>query len=118
MYLAMVGDGARRHWGWAVLLVMGLELGMLLTPYPQTFGIHVTPRFIVVTMSAHLIFGVGLGLSARWLARRGAFLPRGFAPAGRCGQKGKNLRSKARSTNQPPAKRKMPADANGSAPKR
>lgn len=81
MYLALVGDATRRHRGWAVLMAVGLELGMLLTPYPQTFGIQVTPRFIVVTMSAHLIFGVGLGLSARWLARRGAFRPRGFAPA-------------------------------------
>ncbi|HTH47486.1 MAG TPA: hypothetical protein VMB21_08250 [Candidatus Limnocylindria bacterium] len=73
MYLAMVGNGLRRHWAWAVLMAVGLELGMLFTPYPQTFGIHVTPRFVVVTLAAHLLFGVGLGLSARWLARRKAF---------------------------------------------
>ena len=73
MYLAMVGNGLRRHWAWAVLMAVGLELGMLFTPYPQTFGIHVTTRFVVVTLAAHLLFGVGLGLSARWLARRKAF---------------------------------------------
>ena len=70
MYLAMVGDGARRPWGWAVLMAVGLELGMLFTPYPNTFGIQITPRFVVVTLAAHLIFGVGLGLSARWLTER------------------------------------------------
>ena len=30
----------------ALVMAVGLELGMLLTPYPQTFGIQVTPRFI------------------------------------------------------------------------
>ena len=46
MYVAMIGDGARRHWAWAVLMALALELGMLLTPYPQVFHIAVTPRFI------------------------------------------------------------------------
>ena len=68
MYLSMIGDSARRHWAWAVLMAVGLELGMLLTPYPQVFHIPVTPRFIVVTAAAHAIFGVVLGLSVRWLA--------------------------------------------------
>ena len=65
MYLALVGDAARRPWGWAVLLAIGLELGMLLTPYPGYFGIRLTSTFVVVTLAAHLIFGVVLGLSAR-----------------------------------------------------
>jgi hypothetical protein len=81
MYLAMVGNGLRRHWGWAVLMAVGLELGMLLTPYPQTFGIHVTPRFVMVTLIAHLIFGVGLGLSARWMARWNGFFVRALPGA-------------------------------------
>jgi hypothetical protein len=80
MYLALVGDGLRRHWGWAVLMAVGLELGMLFTPYPQTFGIHVTARFVVVTMAAHLIFGIVLGRSAKWMTRFGAFLPKTLAP--------------------------------------
>src|ERR1043166_7244264 len=67
MYLAMIGNPARRHWTWAVLMALALELGMLLTPYPQVFGIPVTARFVMVTIAAHSIFGVGLGWAARWL---------------------------------------------------
>lgn len=61
MYVAMIGEAGRRHWGWAVLMAVGLELGMLFTPYPGVFGIHVTPTFVAVTLSAHLIFGIVLG---------------------------------------------------------
>ena len=75
MYLAVVGEGARRHWIGAVLFALALELGMLFTPYPTVFGIHVTMRFIIVTVLAHAIFGLALGLSVRRLARRGQFMP-------------------------------------------
>jgi hypothetical protein len=27
MYLALVGDGLRRHWGWAVVMAVSLEQG-------------------------------------------------------------------------------------------
>jgi hypothetical protein len=70
MYLALVGDARRRHWTWAIVFAVALELGMLLTPYPRMFGIAVTARFVVVTLAAHAIFGTGLGLSVRWLAQR------------------------------------------------
>ena len=70
MYLAMVGDGAKRHWAWAVVMAVGLELGMLLTPYPLVFGIAVTARFVAVTMAAHAIFGVGLGLAVKAMETR------------------------------------------------
>lgn len=70
MYVAMIGDGTRRHWAWAVLMALALELGMLLTPYPQVFHIAVTPRFIAVTAAAHAIFGVILGLLVNLLWRR------------------------------------------------
>ncbi len=70
MYLALIGAGARRHWGWAVLLALGLELGMLFTPYPRVFGIPVTLRFVVVTLAAHAVFGVCLGLCVKRLFRR------------------------------------------------
>ena len=51
-----------------MLLATGLEMGMLLTPYPRMFGIPVTPRFVAVTMAAHAIFGVCLGLGAKRVA--------------------------------------------------
>ena len=74
MYLALIGDAARRSWWWAVVLAVVLELGMLLTPYPSVFAIKLTKTFVAVTLSAHLVFGVALGLCARWLWRtsRGA----------------------------------------------
>ena len=65
MYLALVGDVTRRSWLWAVLLAIGLELAMLLTPYPQFFGISVTAAFVAVTLTAHLTFGVVLGLVSK-----------------------------------------------------
>lgn len=72
MYLALAGDAARRHWLWAVALAVGLELGMLFTPYTGFFGIRPTATFVVVTLTAHLVFGVVLGL---W-TRREALRPR------------------------------------------
>jgi hypothetical protein len=69
MYVAMIGNPTRRHWAWAVVMALALELGMLITPYPQVFGIEVTTRFVAVTVAAHAIFGVGLGLTVRALAR-------------------------------------------------
>ena len=70
MYLALIGDGRRRAWWWGIVLAMGLELAMLFTPYPGTFGIQVTGLFVVVTLSAHLIFGVMLGVLSRGMAGR------------------------------------------------
>jgi hypothetical protein len=70
MYIAMIGNPTRRHWAWAVVMALALELGMLLTPYPQVFNIPVNPRFVVVTIAAHAIFGVGLGFTVRALSRR------------------------------------------------
>jgi hypothetical protein len=68
MYVAMVGNAAKRGWGWAVLMAAGLELGMLFTPYPGVFGIPLTARFVIVTLTAHIIFGVVMGLTARRLS--------------------------------------------------
>jgi hypothetical protein len=72
MYLALVGDCRRRSWLWAVLLASGLELAMLFTPYPQFFGIAVTGLFVALTLTAHLVFGVVLGLATRSWANRWA----------------------------------------------
>lgn len=69
MYLAIIGDTRRRHWSWAIVMAVGLELGMLFTPYPRMFSITVGAAFIVVTLAAHLIFGLSLGLTSRRLAK-------------------------------------------------
>jgi hypothetical protein len=65
MYLSLIGNGARRHWAWAVLLATGLELGMLFTPYPRVFGIPLTFRFVFVTLAAHAVFGLCLGWTVK-----------------------------------------------------
>ena len=69
MYLAVVGVATKRHWAWAVVMAVGLELAMLFTPYPKVFGIHTTATFVAVTLAAHLVFGVSLGLLTRRLWR-------------------------------------------------
>jgi len=69
----MIGNPTRRNWAWGVVMAVALEVGMLLTPYPQVFNIPVTARFVTVTVAAHAIFGVGLGLATRRLARLSLF---------------------------------------------
>jgi hypothetical protein len=81
MYVAMIGDATRRHWIWAVVMALGLELGMLLTPYPRVFNIPVTTRFVMVTIAAHAIFGVAMGLAIRWLATSPKLLAPGPQPS-------------------------------------
>jgi hypothetical protein len=82
MYMAIIGDASRRHWGWAVLFALGLELGMLFTPYPAVFNIPVTSRFVMVTIAAHTIFGIGLGMAVLWLSRQQPFARVPFARMG------------------------------------
>lgn len=69
MFVAMVGCATRRNWFWAVVMAAGLELGMLFTPYPGMFGIPLTARFVWVTLTAHIIFGIAMGLTAVKLSR-------------------------------------------------
>jgi hypothetical protein len=67
MFMAMVGTVTKRNWVWAVLMAAGIEAGMLFTPYPSFFGIPLTAAFVIVTLTAHLIFGAVIGLSSlRW----------------------------------------------------
>lgn len=61
MYTAMLGEAKNRSWGWAVLMAVGLELIMLVTPYTGFFGIRLTARFVIVTLTAHLVFGAVMG---------------------------------------------------------
>ena len=68
MFVALLGEVTANRRLWAVAMAVGLELGMLLTPYPNVFGIPVTAAFIAVTLAAHVLFGVTLGVSAHRLA--------------------------------------------------
>jgi hypothetical protein len=63
MYAMLVNGQWQRRWLVAILFAVGLELAMLFTPYPATFGIRVTETFVIVTLTEHLIFGVTMGRS-------------------------------------------------------
>ena len=65
MYMALIGDATRRSWLWGVAFAGGLELAMLFTPYPNFFGLGLTALFVVVTLSAHVLFGTVLGIYAK-----------------------------------------------------
>jgi hypothetical protein len=54
----------------ATLMAVGIELCLLVSPYSPFFGIEITPRFVVVTLLAHMIFGLGLGAYFAWHATR------------------------------------------------
>jgi len=54
----------------ATLMAVGIELCLLASPYASFFGIHLTQRFIVVTIIAHIIFGLGLGAYFAWHAAK------------------------------------------------
>jgi hypothetical protein len=71
MFVAAVGEIGQGSWKWAILMAVGLEAAMLATPYTRYFGISLNAKFVMVTLTAHLIFGiamavVGAGLSARF----------------------------------------------------
>ncbi len=54
----------------AILMAVDIEAALLLSPYSTFFGIHQTATFVVVTLLAHIVFGVGLGAGVLWLRRR------------------------------------------------
>lgn len=66
MFLAMVVQPSPRvlFWG-AVAWALFIEAMLLLTPYTTFFGLHLNARFIFLTASAHLVFGIALGLYFR-----------------------------------------------------
>jgi hypothetical protein len=51
-------------WG-AVAWAVFVEAMLLLTPYASFFGLKLNGRFLFLTASAHLVFGVVLGLYCR-----------------------------------------------------
>ena len=67
MFLALVATANRRvlFWG-AVMWALFVEALLLLTPYTQFFGLPFNGRFLFLTASAHLIFGVVLGAWCVW----------------------------------------------------
>ncbi len=56
--------------GWATLMAVGIEVCLLASPYVQFFDIKPTPRFVVVTMAAHLVFGLTMGICYHAMGRR------------------------------------------------
>jgi hypothetical protein len=66
MFLALVSRPSPRNLFWgAVLFALGVELILLCTPYPRFFGLALDQKFIVLTLSAHLVFGIALGILCR-----------------------------------------------------
>jgi hypothetical protein len=74
MFLVMASCFRRPalFWG-AVAWAVFVEAMLLLTPYASFFGLKLNGRFLFLTASAHVIFGVVLGLYCR--ARMGRKLP-------------------------------------------
>jgi hypothetical protein len=61
---------ARKPIAYATTMAVGIELCLLASPYTSFFGIPLTTSFIVVTIMAHLIFGVGLGAYFAWFSAK------------------------------------------------
>ena len=70
MYMAMIGSTTRRSWMWGIVMAVGLETFLLASPYAGFFAIRITGLFVGVTLTAHLIFGIALGLYAKHAERR------------------------------------------------
>lgn len=62
MFLAVVSFFRRPSLFWgAVTWALFVEAMLLLTPYPAFFGLALDGRFLFLTASAHLVFGLTLG---------------------------------------------------------
>lgn len=61
---------------WATVMAVGIEVCLLVSPYAKFFGIHMTSRFVVVTVLAHILFGIGLGAWFAWHAGKWRRAPR------------------------------------------
>jgi hypothetical protein len=68
--IGAAGRGAWRPVMWAMVMAVGIEICLLVSPYSRFFDIHITTRFVVVTMTAHVIFGLGLGVYFAWHGSR------------------------------------------------
>ncbi len=73
MFAAMIGEATRHYcggWIWAVVMAVGIEFCLLMSPYARFFDIALTMRFVKITLVAHLLFGIGLGVYFAWHSRR------------------------------------------------
>ena len=62
MFLAMASFFRRPSLFWgAVVWALFIEAMLLLTPYTSFFGLTLNGRFLFLTASAHLVFGLALG---------------------------------------------------------
>src|SRR4029453_17230217 len=67
MFLALVVTSSRRMLFWdAVMWALFVEAMLLLTPYTSFFGLPFNGRFLFLTASAHLVFGLVLGAWCVW----------------------------------------------------
>ena len=66
MFLALAATARRRvlFWG-AVAWALFIEAMLLLTPYTRFFGLQLNARYLFLTISAHLVFGLVLGAWCR-----------------------------------------------------
>lgn len=55
---------------WAVAWALFIECMLLLTPYTAFFGLPLNSRFLFLTVTAHLVFGVALGWYCRQRLQR------------------------------------------------
>ena len=74
MYVALLGDPRTKAWWWGVVMAVGIELALLLTPYTGFFGIGLTAAFVAATLLAHLIFGAVMGSATRAWSQRSVAL--------------------------------------------
>lgn len=66
----------KRHWAWAIVWGILLEVIVLLTPFAYIFGLQGKTKLIVIALSGHVAYGVALGIVchrpqlilARWSA--------------------------------------------------
>ncbi len=70
----MYAAAFRRAGLWTALAWgVALEIVMLLTPYAEIFGYRVTPRFMAITVGAHLVYGAVLWAAlVLWRRLRGS----------------------------------------------
>ena len=72
MFLTVVPIASRRLlFGGAIAWAMIVEATLLLTPYTNFFGLPLDERFLFLTITAHLVFGIILGSWCQWLIRPG-----------------------------------------------